>query len=66
MLFNGDNEVAIIVKHYYLLAPFVLARLAVPAHAEAPGAWTQVGVLTCRLQPEQWLHHRRPPIDGMQ
>ena len=51
MPFNGDNEGAIIVKHYYLLATFVLALLAVPAHAQAPGAWTQVGVLTCRLNP---------------
>ncbi len=50
-LFNGDNEGAIIVKHYYLLATFVLALLAVPANAQAPGAWTQVGVLTCRLNP---------------
>jgi hypothetical protein len=51
MLFNGDNEGAIIVKHYYLLATFVLALLAVPADAQAPGAWTQVGALTCRLNP---------------
>jgi hypothetical protein len=51
MLTDGDNERAIIVKHYYLLAAFVLALLAVPANAQAPGAWTQVGALTCRLNP---------------
>ena len=51
MPFNGDNEGAIIVKHYSLLAAFVLALLAAPADAQAPGAWTQVGALTCRLNP---------------
>lgn len=34
-----------------LPAIFVLALLAAPADAQAPGAWTQVGVLTCRLNP---------------
>jgi len=51
MPFNGDSEGAIIVKHYSLLAAFVLALLAAPADAQAPGAWTQVGALTCRLNP---------------
>jgi hypothetical protein len=51
MLFGGGNEGAVIVKRYYLLATFILALLAVPADAQAPGAWTQVGALTCRLNP---------------
>jgi uncharacterized protein DUF992 len=39
------------VKHYLLLATLVLAALAAPADAQAPGSWTQVGVLTCKLNP---------------
>jgi hypothetical protein len=46
-LFEG----AVTVKRYLLLATLVLAALAAPADAQAPGAWTQVGVLTCKLNP---------------
>ena len=39
-------------RQYLLLTILALAALtAVPAHAQAPGAWTQAGVLTCRLNP---------------
>lgn len=39
------------MRHFSLLVAFVLSLFAVPADAQAPGAWTQVGVLTCRLNP---------------
>ena len=39
------------LKHYLLLATLALAAFAGPAVAQAPGSWTQVGVLTCRLNP---------------
>jgi hypothetical protein len=39
------------IKRHYLIATFILATLAGPAGAQAPGAWTQVGTLTCRLNP---------------
>jgi hypothetical protein len=51
MLCNNGNEGALLVKQICLLATFILALLAGPADAQAPGAWTQVGVLTCRLNP---------------
>ncbi len=38
-------------KRYLLLATLALAAFAGPADAQAPGSWTQVGVLTCRLNP---------------
>ncbi len=38
-------------KRYYLIATFFFAALVGPASAQAAGAWTQVGVLTCRLNP---------------
>ena len=40
--------------HYYrfLLAPFALvATLAMPAAAQAPQSWTQVGGLSCQVDP---------------
>ena len=40
--------------HYYrlLLAPFALvATLAMPAAAQAPQSWTQVGALSCQVDP---------------
>jgi len=39
------------MKHYLLLATLVLTSLTAPAVAQAPGSWTQVGVLTCTLNP---------------
>lgn len=39
------------MKKYFLLASLVLATFATTADAQAPGAWAQVGVLTCRLNP---------------
>ncbi len=39
-------------KNYPTLAAFALfATLAAPASAQAPKAWTQVGMLSCRLNP---------------
>lgn len=40
-----------IVRNYLLLATVILAALAAPAGAQAPKPWTQVGVLTCKLNP---------------
>lgn len=40
------------VRHRLLIGIFAcLAMLSVPAVAQAPQAWAQVGVLTCRLNP---------------
>ncbi len=39
------------MKHYLLLTTLVLAAITAPAHAQAPGSWTQAGVLTCKLNP---------------
>ena len=39
------------MKHYLLLTTLVLAAFTAPAHAQAPGSWTQAGVLTCKLNP---------------
>jgi Protein of unknown function (DUF992) len=39
------------LKHYCLLAALVLAALIAPAAAQAPRQWTQIGVLTCKLNP---------------
>jgi hypothetical protein len=42
------------IMHYYrfLLAPFALvATLAMPAAAQAPQSWTQVGGLSCQVDP---------------
>jgi hypothetical protein len=39
------------LKNYLLIATLVLAGLAAPVNAQAPGSWTQVGVLKCRLNP---------------
>jgi hypothetical protein len=42
------------IMHYYrlLLAPFALvAILAMPAAAQAPQSWTQVGGLSCQVDP---------------
>jgi len=42
------------IMHYYrsLLAPFALvATLAMPAAAQAPQSWTQVGALSCQVDP---------------
>jgi hypothetical protein len=34
-----------------ILAALILAPFGAPANAQAPGPWTQVGVLTCKLNP---------------
>ncbi len=47
------------MRRYILLVTLILAALAAPADAQtpapapvpSPGGWTQVGVLTCRLNP---------------
>ncbi|MGC1997435.1 MAG: DUF992 domain-containing protein, partial [Pseudolabrys sp.] len=42
------------IMHYHrlLLAPFALvATLAMPAAAQAPQSWTQVGALSCQVDP---------------
>jgi hypothetical protein len=39
-------------KNYPTLAAFALvATLAAPASAQAPKVWTQVGMLSCQLNP---------------
>jgi hypothetical protein len=58
---NGSDleRGAIIVRRYILLVTLVLAALAAPADAQtpapspvpSPAGWTQVGVLTCKLNP---------------
>jgi Protein of unknown function (DUF992) len=42
---------AIVVKHYLVLATLVFPALVAPAVAQGPQPWTQVGVLTCTLNP---------------
>jgi len=39
------------VRKFLLLASVVFAALLAPAHAQSPQSWTQVGVLTCKLNP---------------
>lgn len=40
------------LKRYAILAAFALiAVLATPAGAQTPSSWTQVGMLTCKLNP---------------
>lgn len=39
------------MKRFLALAALALAALAAPAGAQSPPAWTQVGVLTCKLNP---------------
>jgi len=49
---QGDKDLMIV--HYYrlLLVPFALvATLAMPAAAQAPRSWTQVGGLSCQVDP---------------
>jgi len=39
------------MNRFLLLAALALAAFAAPATAQAPAPWTQVGVLTCTLNP---------------
>jgi Protein of unknown function (DUF992) len=39
------------LKHFLLLTALLVAPLVAPAEAQAPGAWTQVGILNCTLDP---------------
>src|SRR4029079_10111427 len=69
---SQPNRSAIMLKHCLLLATLVLSGLTAPADAQAPGSWTQVGVLTCRLNPSigfiiaghQSMECRYAPRDG--
>jgi hypothetical protein len=47
------------------LAAALLTCVQLPAAEAQPKTWTQVGMLTCRLNPASFRHFR-PSIDGMQ
>jgi hypothetical protein len=48
---STESEGAIALKRFLIVAAFALVALASPAGTQAQPAWTQVGVLTCRLNP---------------
>jgi hypothetical protein len=46
------EEASMTLKKRFALAAFALiAMLSAPAQAQSPAGWTQVGMLTCRLNP---------------
>jgi hypothetical protein len=54
------------LKHYIPLTVLALTALVgAPAQAQAPGSWTQIGQLTCRLNPSIGFIIVGPSVDGM-
>ena len=49
----------------YLIAVALIAGLATPANAQAPGALTKVGMLRCILDPSVRLYYYRPRVDAV-
>jgi hypothetical protein len=48
---STEIQGAIALKRFLIVAALALVALASPAGIQAQPAWTQVGVLTCRLNP---------------
>jgi hypothetical protein len=48
---HTEFEGAITLKRFFIVAALTLVTLTLPTLTEAQPSWTQVGVLTCRLNP---------------